>query len=110
MGAVLDVFHQREKSLPLERKPECRERRSLDAEWKRVAIVVVAMKSEQCSAVGERGVKHLGPRDQLFAMHESDQRSFPLKRLECFRNVLRNCYMVSCTNERLSYALEKRGV
>ena len=98
------------ESLSFQRQSKRRESCALDAEGKSVALVIIAVKSEERTTVSESGVQHLRSCYQLVAMNERDQRSFSVKGLERFRYVLRDCDLMSCPNECLRYALEKRGV
>src|ERR1044072_1804920 len=110
MRPVLDVANEREQSLSFQRKAQRRESCTLDAEGKCVALVFIAVKRQERTAVGKRSMQHLRSCDQLVAVNESDQRSFPVKCLERFGNVFRNRDLMSCANQCLRDALEKRGV
>lgn len=75
-----------------------------------MALIVVTVKRQERTAMGNRRMQHLRSGDELIAVDKSDEWPLPVKCLERFGNVLRNCNVMSCTNECLRDALEQRGV
>ena len=74
MCAALDKFHECQQPLSFQRKAKLSQRRAFDAERQEMRVVIVALKRQQRASMREKRLKLPGPRHQLIAVDEADQR------------------------------------
>jgi len=110
LGPAHDESQQREEPLPLEGKDELGQRRALKPERKSGGSGIVGVERYQRSAMRKGNPEDRAAAEELVLVNHRGKRARAAQILQRLRNVLRNQYPMTGSDERLRYAFEKRGV